>query len=137
MGNAQARLQKAVVFLKTSWAILGITLIVLIVMETGFRAGFAIRDRMSADTRPDRRVLAEGYDGANWPIQHYRELELLEDRWSSYVYFRQKPFQGQTITIGADGLRNLEGHLPSFVRQAAAHQAHVARWFLALGFRRP
>ncbi len=60
---------------------------------------------MSAEARPDRRVLAEGYDGATWPIDHYRELESLEDRWRPYVYFRQKPFTGKTITIGSDGLR--------------------------------
>ena len=29
----------------------------------------------------------------------------LEDRWRPYVYFRQKPFTGKTITIGSDGLR--------------------------------
>ncbi len=105
MGNAKRHIQQVLVFLKSSWAVLGITVVVLILLEAVFRAGFAIRDRITADARPDRRVLAEGYDGATWPIEHYRELELLEDRWSSYVYFRQKPYQGQTITIGTDGLR--------------------------------
>ena len=104
-GNALRRLKKVVVFLQTGWSIAGITLIVLILTETGFRAIFALRDRLSAETLPDRRVLAEGYDGATWPIDHYRELESLEDRWRPYVYFRQKPFQGKTITIGSDGLR--------------------------------
>src|SRR5262249_19616791 len=55
--------------------------------------------------QPDPRVLVEGYAGATWPVEHYRELESLEDRWQPYVYFRQKPFQGRTITIGPEGLR--------------------------------
>jgi len=105
MANAKKRIRQVLVFLESGWAILGITLIILVLVEASFRAGFAIRDRITTDTRPDRRVLAEGYDGATWPIEHYRELGLLEDRWKSYVYFRQKPFQGTTITIGTDGLR--------------------------------
>jgi len=104
-GNALRRIKQVLVFLQTGWSIVGITLIVLILTETGFRAIFAFRDRLSAETLPDRRVLDEGYDGATWPIEHYRELESLEDRWQPYVYFRQKPFRGKTITIGTDGLR--------------------------------
>ena len=107
MGNVNAlrRIRQVLVFLQTGWSIVGITLIVLILTELGFRAIFALRDRLSRETLPDRRVLAEGYDSATWPIEHYRELESLEDRWRPYVYFRQKPFRGKTITIGSDGLR--------------------------------
>jgi len=104
-GNALRRLKKVVVFLQTGWSIAGITMIVLILTETSFRGIFALRDRLSAETVPDRRVLDDGYDGATWPIEHYRELESLADRWQPYVYFRQKPFRGKTITIGSDGLR--------------------------------
>ena len=74
-------------------------------MEGGFRVTFGIRDRLTAQPVPDRRVLAEGYGGAAWPVEHYRELVLLQDRWEPYVYFRQKPFRGKTIKIGDDGLR--------------------------------
>ena len=88
-----------------SWSILGITLIVLCLTESGFRLIFALKDRLSSEPRPDRRVLAEGYGGATWPVQHYREIESLQERWEPYVYFRPKPFHGQTITIGDDGLR--------------------------------
>ncbi len=84
---------------------MGITLLVLFVTEAAFRAVFAMRDRLAATSVPDRRVLADGYGGATWPVTHYRELERLAERWQPYVYFRQKPFQGQTINIGPDGLR--------------------------------
>ena len=33
------------------------------------------------------------------------ELRALEDRWESYVYFRQRPFAGHTISIDSQGLR--------------------------------
>ena len=36
-----------------------------------------------------------------------RSLPRLEDRWEPYLYFRQKPFQGETIHVGSDGLRDL------------------------------
>jgi lysophospholipase L1-like esterase len=104
-GNASRRIKQILVFLQTGWSIVGITLIVLLLTEIGFRALFTIRDRLSAEPLPDRRVLDEGYDRATWPVAHYRELESLEDRWQPYVYFRQKPFRGKTIAIGSDGLR--------------------------------
>jgi lysophospholipase L1-like esterase len=91
--------------LQTAWTILGITLILVILMDTGFRVVFALWDQASAIPQPDPRVLAEGYGGAAWPVQHYRELASIQERWQPFVYFRQKPFLGQTIAIDADGLR--------------------------------
>jgi hypothetical protein len=105
MGHALQRLKRLSAFLQTSWSILGITFLLLLLVEVGFRITFGIRDRMSAQPVPDRRVLAEGYGGAAWPVEHYRELELLQERWEPYVYFRQKPFGGKTINIGDDGMR--------------------------------
>ena len=105
MHPALRRLHRLLNLLQTGWSILGITLVVLIVTEAIFRAGFALKDWLGAEARPDRRVLVEGYGGATWPVQHYRELESLADRWEPYVYFRQQPLKGQTITITPDGLR--------------------------------
>jgi lysophospholipase L1-like esterase len=105
MGNPLRRLKRPLVFLQTGWSIFGITLVALLLTEAGFRMIFTVRDRLSALPVPDRRVLVEGYHGADWPREHYRELELLEDRWQPYVYFRQKPFRGKTVAIDAEGLR--------------------------------
>lgn len=105
MGKALLRFQRILSVLQTGWSILGLTLVVILVLEAGLRITFAIHDRLSAQPVPDRHVLTEGYGGETWPIQHYRELEQIEERWQPYVYFRPKPFQGQTITINADGLR--------------------------------
>jgi lysophospholipase L1-like esterase len=112
MGSSTRKLKRALVRLQTGWCIVGITLLVLILMEAGFRAVFAIRDKLTAAPVPDRRLLAEGYAGATWPVTHYRELELLSERWQPYVYFRQKPFQGETIRIRPDGLRDIWHPLP-------------------------
>jgi lysophospholipase L1-like esterase len=105
MHKALRRLQGALGRLQTGWSILGITLVVLLLVEGGFRLVFAVRDQLTAVAVPDLRVVADGYGGAKWPVVHYRELEQLEERWQPYVYFRQKPFQGETITIGDGGLR--------------------------------
>ena len=91
--------------LQTVWSIAGLTLIAILLSELGLRLVFAIKDHLSAAEVPDRRVLAEGYGGESWPVQHFRELEQLRDRWEPYVYFRQRPFAGQTITIEPDGRR--------------------------------
>jgi lysophospholipase L1-like esterase len=91
--------------LHTAWSIAGITLVAILLTELGFRIVFAIKDRWGAPQVPDPRVITDGYGGAPWPVQHFRELESLEERWQPYVYFRQKPFSGQTITIGTDGIR--------------------------------
>jgi lysophospholipase L1-like esterase len=105
MGNSIRRLKRALGLLQTTWSIVGITLVAVVLTEAGFRAFFAVRDRLTTAPAPDRRVLAEGYAGASWPVTHYRELALLAERWQPYVYFRQKPVQGQTINIDDDGLR--------------------------------
>ncbi len=105
MGKALARFKRVLKSLQTAWSILGVTLVVLLLAESGLRLTFALRDRLNAPDNPDRQILAEGYGGAAWPTDHYREIESLEERWQPYVYFRPKPFQGSTVTIGSDGLR--------------------------------
>jgi lysophospholipase L1-like esterase len=105
MGNVMARIKRLMTAFQTGWSIAGITLLILLFLEAGLRLTFALRDRLGAPESPDRRILAEGYGGATWPIEHYREIESLEERWEPYVYFRPKPFHGKTIAIGPDGLR--------------------------------
>ncbi len=105
MGKVIARFRQTMKTLQTAWSIAGITLLFLLFLETALRLTFALRDRLSTLESPDPRILAEGYGGATWPINHYQEIELLEERWQPYVYFRPKPFNGKTIAIGPDGLR--------------------------------
>ncbi len=105
MSKALRRLKSGLKFLHTSWSILGITLLVLLLVEGTFRGIFAVKDHFNVVPLPDRRIIAEGYAGETWPVDHFRELEQLEERWRPYVYFRQKRFRGKTINIDDDGLR--------------------------------
>ena len=73
--------------------------------RAGPRGIFLIKDRWKPQIPPDPRVVSEDRDGGAWLPLHYRELEALSDRWQPYVYFRQRPFPGQTITVRADGSR--------------------------------
>jgi lysophospholipase L1-like esterase len=105
MGKALARFKRLMILLQTGWSVLGISLVMLLIVEAGLRATFSLRDWVSVTKSPDRRTLVEGYGGATWPEEHYREIESLEERWQPYVYFRPKAFHGKTIDIGSDGLR--------------------------------
>ena len=107
-------------------------------LKSGLRFTFAVRDRMSAPESPDRRILSEGYGGATWPIEHYREIESLEERWQPYVYFRPKSFHGKTIVIGPDGLRATwqpAGAGGDEGEQEGGQDTHAGR-IVALGLRR-
>jgi hypothetical protein len=72
MGKVMARIKRFLMALQTCWSIAGITLLLLLFLEAGLRLTFALRDRLSAAEQPDHRILAEGYGGATWPIEHYR-----------------------------------------------------------------
>jgi lysophospholipase L1-like esterase len=105
MDKVIRRFKPALMALRTGWSIIAVTLIFVLFTEFALGLAFALRDRLSAPQSPDRRILAQGYGGATWPVEHYREIESLEERWQPYVYFRPKPFHGNTIAIGSDGLR--------------------------------
>ncbi|AMV38336.1 SGNH/GDSL hydrolase family protein [Planctomyces sp. SH-PL62] len=90
---------------RDGWLLLGLSLVLALVLETGLRGAFALKDRVAAPASPDPRVVRDGYGGQAWPVEHYRELEALADRWEPYTYFRQRPFQGRTITVDDRGRR--------------------------------
>jgi len=91
--------------LRDAWLILGLSLALLVALELAVRGVFALKDRLVPPAIPDPRVVRDGYGGAAWPAEHYRELEALSDRWEPYVYFRQRPFRGSTITVDEHGRR--------------------------------
>ncbi len=99
------RMRRILRGLQTAWSIVGLTLVAIVLTEAGFRLIFAIKDYLAPTQPPLRRVIEAAYSGETWLLQHYRELEGLQDRWEPYVYFRQKPFSGQTITIDEAGQR--------------------------------
>ncbi len=138
MRSLARRLKQGMIGLRTAWSILGVTLAFLLIAELGLRAAFWLKDTVSLPQRPDPRVVAAGYDGAAWPVVHYRELEALSDRWQPYVYFRQRPFQGQTITIDENGLRAVwrpQATWSSGREDQTSSQGAHARRLVALGVR--
>ncbi len=100
------RLGQMVHWLRTGWLILGVTLVVFVLLEFCLRGVFWIKDLRKPQIPPDPRVVSEDREGGAWLKVHYRELKGLSDRWLPYVYFRQRPFPGQTVQVLADGTRN-------------------------------
>jgi len=106
MKSSLRRLGRILSWLQTGWSILGVTLVMVVLLELGLRGVFLLKDRWKPQIPPDPRVVAEDRDGGAWLPLHYRELVALSDRWQPYVYFRQRPIRGQTVTVLKDGLRS-------------------------------
>src|SRR4051812_30403505 len=70
-------LKRPFLVLQTAWSIAGVTLLLAMIFELFLRGAFWLKDLRGIDPPPDRRVLAQGYDGATWPRTHYRELAAL------------------------------------------------------------
>ena len=105
MKSSLRRLGRILIWLQTGWSILGADPGHGRAFRAGTRGVFVLKDRWKPKIPPDPRVVSADRDGAAWLPLHYRELEALSDRWQPYVYFRQRPFPGQTVTVLADGSR--------------------------------
>ncbi|MHB1558476.1 MAG: SGNH/GDSL hydrolase family protein [Isosphaeraceae bacterium] len=117
-----ARLVRFLKAVQTVWSMIGVTIVAIVLTEAALRLAFAVKDRLASAATVDPRLIREGYGGETWPMQHDRELRALADRWEPYVYFRQKPFAGQTITINADGLRRTWAPVESTERTGKVHR---------------
>jgi lysophospholipase L1-like esterase len=105
MRKVLSRLRSTIPVIRTTWAIVGLTLIVLGLSEGGLRLVFWLKDLRGVPSLPDRRVLERGYHNEAWAIDHFRELASLADRGQPVLYVRQQPFTGQTIHTDSDGCR--------------------------------
>ena len=105
MKSPLRRLGRIVIWLRTAWSVLGVTLVMVVLLEFGLRGIFWVKDRWKPQIPPDPRVVAVDPEGGAWLRVHYRELEALSDRWQPYVYFRQRPFPGKTVQVLSDGSR--------------------------------
>jgi lysophospholipase L1-like esterase len=106
MRSTGQRIRRTLLWLQTAWSILGLTLLLTVLLELGLTGAFWLKDLGKPRIPPDPRVIAAIPRAADWLPVHYRELEALSDRWQPYVYFRQRPFRGRTITIDAEGSRS-------------------------------
>ncbi len=105
MSSRFRRVRAVLASLQTAWSIAGVSLALVIVLEITLRLGFALKDWRDDASAATDRLIAQAQGDPVWPLRHARELEQLEDRWSPWVYFHQKAFHGQTITIDDNGHR--------------------------------
>jgi hypothetical protein len=54
----------------------------------------------STEAADDLRARLPNYANVTWAMQHYRELGQLKADYKSFIGWRLKPFQGETINIG-------------------------------------
>lgn len=92
---------------RSIWVNVGVALLVLALLEGGFRVAFALRDRghPPMDLVPEDR-LAAANPGEDWAREYLRELrDALQEDWHSYVYWRSRPYHGRYINVDQEGVR--------------------------------
>lgn len=86
------------------WFIIGITLLLLVLLETVVRARRAFALRGSGN--PPTYLEGDPRKTESWFVDYQREFqEARRLNWRSYVYFRRVSFAGKEITIDALGHR--------------------------------
>ena len=93
---------------QSAWLILGITLLLLCLVELTFALAFAVKDRLSPPV-PSAATLfakADTYTGQSWVAQYFDEFDRSSSaRWEPYVYWRRRPFEGNHINVDESGIR--------------------------------
>jgi hypothetical protein len=91
------------------WTIVGITVLVFLLLESFLSLSFRVRESFlsSSPAYVDPRINADAYEDRSWVGSYYEEFEGSQiAQWKPYVYWRQQPYQGKYINIGANGLRS-------------------------------
>lgn len=93
--------------IRDAWLILGITLFLWVLFESIFSIAFLVRDYLIAsDSRiPNTLARPEDDTDTSWLEEYSKELEKNSLRWTSYVYWRRKTYNGKYININSDGIR--------------------------------
>lgn len=91
--------------LRAAWCGVGLTLLFIAVVESALRLGFTAKDALLPLPPIDPRVVADGYDGAPWVEDLYRELTTIAMDRLPYAEFRARPFTGRFHTIAVGGAR--------------------------------
>jgi lysophospholipase L1-like esterase len=109
MDKKPGKMRRILARAREVWLILGVTLVLLLALETALSFAYAMRDRVRASdpaSSLDWRARADVYSGQTWVYQYYREFtESSASQWVSYVYWRRKPYQGQYINVDPNGIR--------------------------------
>jgi lysophospholipase L1-like esterase len=120
---------------KKAWAIIGILVILILLLEGGLYLALALRESLMRpsvesveDTGMDERVKADGYQVADWTKELFREFdESNVTEWHSYVYWRRALYKGRYINIDEKGLRRTWN--PSFDEEQAGSKVMKVFFF--------
>jgi lysophospholipase L1-like esterase len=119
---------KVIKYIRDAWSILGVTLFLLVLIESIFFIAFLARDHfLLQDSQiADKLLESEEYRNASWREEYAKELEEIESlKWEPYVYWRRKPHKGKHINIDADGIR-----LTNNAQQSHGKEARLLRVFM-------
>ncbi len=90
-------------FLKTSWLIIGATLLLLLFLEVTCGLVYHL---LPAKSGPEYFQKSESYKNSPWARDYDRELfASYNTSWRPYVYWRRTPLQGKHINVDAQGRR--------------------------------
>jgi lysophospholipase L1-like esterase len=108
MEATMAKLNKIGKLVKDAWLIIGITVLLLCLLEGIFALAFLLTDRLSGSGRSaaDHPVVADTYADPSWVHKYYKEFHRSRAvQWKSYVYWRRRPYRGDHINVDTDGIR--------------------------------
>ena len=94
--------------LRETSLILGITILLMCVLEVAFSLFYLVKDRVASSDLPiaDYHVSADTYPHQPWVNEYWDDFQRCEGaEWRPYVYWRRKACDGKHITIGSNGLR--------------------------------
>jgi hypothetical protein len=76
---------------------------------------FSISEMFSRLQPPpvDSRARLPNYAGVSWAEQHFRELAQLKTSYKSYIGWRRKPFEGETIVVAGPYAQRQTGNDPT------------------------
>ncbi len=93
---------------KDAWLIVGVTILLLCLLEGTLSLAFFIKDRFRASdlSAAECWVKADTYSDPSWVSDYYEEFRRsLAVQWRPYVYWRRKPYHGKHINIDTNGIR--------------------------------
>jgi hypothetical protein len=96
---------------KSKIIITNLLVLLILVVALDFLSAFYFDVRSLVGNNPgaskckDVRASLPNYKGYNWAEKHFQEFNELPTSYVSYTGWRRMPFNGETITIDAKGLR--------------------------------
>ncbi len=93
--------------IRDAWLIVGVTAVLIVTLESAYRAQRVVRRALAGDDAEARRhTPANPFDTTRWATEYSRDhLREEEVRWAPYVYVRNPTFTGRHITVDSLGHR--------------------------------